>query len=484
MGLSANRCLLAGTIALAVVQTLCPGASFQGLGQLTDTGDGYLNWATAVSADGRVVVGESRNSLGQYQAFRWVDGILSGLGWLPGGGPDGRATGVSADGSVVVGWGRGASGGNEAFRWTDGVMSGLGYLTGGSWSQANGVSADGSVVVGVGSKTGYSEGFRWENGGMIPLGLLPTGEYSEALGVSAGGGTIVGQCDAEGWKAFRWSGGAMTMLGMRPNGETSTQACAVSANGAVIVGTSALDAVFWSAGAPVALGHLPGYLGNTDSAYAVSADGGVIVGAADAGSSDFYSTDAFIWDGQMQMLQDVLTNRYGLDLTGWRLVNARGVSADGMTIVGTGYHYSRMEGYIARLGWTLTTNVQGQGNVLRDSDKAGYSTGTVVSLTAQPATGWHFVRWEGQASGTSLTTQVSMTANAGVTAVFEADVTEPNNPNEPNTAEPNNPGEPNTVIPPVGNIGCGFGVPTIQLVCWWTLCLTGLVAMRRRTRRA
>lgn len=35
-------------------------------------------------------------------------------------------------------------------------------------------------------------------------------------------------------------------------------------------------------------------------------------------------------------LQDWLTNEYGLDLTGWSLKTARGISDDGLTIVGWG----------------------------------------------------------------------------------------------------------------------------------------------------
>ena len=47
---------------------------------------------------------------------------------------------------------------------------------------------------------------------------------------------------------------------------------------------------------------------------------------------------AFIWDEEngMQILQEILENQYGLDLTGWTLVVAHAISADGNTIVGEG----------------------------------------------------------------------------------------------------------------------------------------------------
>ena len=53
---------------------------------------------------------------------------FQGLGDLPGGGFWSNAVGVSADGSVVVGFSdSSASDIGEAFRWENGVMTGLGY---------------------------------------------------------------------------------------------------------------------------------------------------------------------------------------------------------------------------------------------------------------------------------------------------------------------------------------------------------------------
>jgi uncharacterized membrane protein len=81
------------------------------------------------------------------------------------------------------------------------------------------------------------------------------------------------------------------------------------------------------------LGFLPGTTQST--AYAVSADGSVVVGVSSGAISE-----PFIWtaSGGMQSLQDVLTNQYGLgsELSGWNLVSATGISADGTTIVGGG----------------------------------------------------------------------------------------------------------------------------------------------------
>jgi len=71
--------------------------------------------------------------------------------------------------------------------------------------------------------------------------------------------------------------------------------------------------------------------------------------------------------------------------------------------------------------YTLTVTIQGKGTVQLQPDGGAYNPGTTVSLTAKPATGSAFVRWEGHASGTGATAQVTMDANKAVTAVFAID---------------------------------------------------------------
>jgi probable HAF family extracellular repeat protein len=208
----------------------------------------------------------------------------------------------------VVGGGSSANG-EEAFRWTaGGGMAGLGDLPGGAFSsQAFGVSADGATVVGGGSSANGIEAFRWTaGGGMVGLGDLPGGQFlSAAWGVSADGATVVGSgSSANGEEAFRWTaGGGMAGLGDLPGGAFSSQAFGVSADGATVVGT----------------------------------------GISDIGQ------EAFLWTPQdgMRRLQDVLTVDLGLDLTGWTLFDARAVTPDGLTIVGTGTHNGNTEAFVA-----------------------------------------------------------------------------------------------------------------------------------------
>lgn len=320
-------------------------ASFQGLGDLP--GGDYDSKANDVSSDGSVVVGTGVSASGPAEAFRWAEATgMVGLGGV-GFSNDSMAHGVSADGSVVVGVSV-----SEAFRWTqDTGMVGLGDVPGGIGSNrsANSVSADGSVVVGYvrtsATPTIVSQPFRWTQAtGMVALDNLDGSSGCRAEGVSADGSVLVGVCwydDTTLPEAWRWTETTGTIgLGYLPGAlYESSHAYDISADGSVIVGYSfsatGVEAFRWTqATGMVGLGDLPE--GNVDSiALAVSADGSVIVGLGNAGSG----REAIIWDevNGMHSLKEVLTNDYGLDLTGWTLERATGVSDDGwLTVVGYG----------------------------------------------------------------------------------------------------------------------------------------------------
>lgn len=324
-------------------------ASFIGLGGLPGGAGSGTAWA--VSGDGTTVVGESFSASG-VEAFRWTSGSgMQGLGDLPGGEFYSRAFAVSADGQVVVG--DSYSGADplsrEAFQWTgSGGMVTLGDFTGGFVnSGANGVSADGSVIVGSGARPSIIEGFIWTmSGGLVGLGDLPGGVFqSVAYAVSADGTTVVGESyTAAGSKAFRWTGvGGMIDLGDLPGGLVRSKALAVSSDGSVVVGSSVAGQFFeafrWNSGqGMVGLGSLEAVNGVSE-AVAVSGDGKVVVGWSSL-FANFSGRGAFIWDeqGGMRSLQTELKNVYGLNLTGWQLSGAVGISHDGRTIVGNGFN--------------------------------------------------------------------------------------------------------------------------------------------------
>jgi hypothetical protein len=124
------------------------------------------------------------------------------------------------------------------------------------------------------------------------------------------------------------------------------------------------EAFRWTSdGGMVGLGALEP--GGSSVANGVSADGSVVVGAATlCFPYDWYA--AFIWDSTngMRELGQVLTS-LGIDLTGWTLDEARGVSGDGLTIVGTGTNPSGdQEGWIAVLDPTIAVEI----DIKPDSD--------------------------------------------------------------------------------------------------------------------
>jgi len=185
------------------------------------------------------------------------------------------------------------------------------------------------------------------------LGDLPGGSFlSNACSVSADGSVVLGYShSASGYEAFRWTSSGMVGLGDLPGGSVSTDAQGVSADGSATVengaSASGADAFGWTSGGVFGPGDL---LGDSFSGhvYGMSADGSVVVGSKNSASG----TEAFVWNASdgMRSLKDVLTSG-GLDLTGWRLTEARAVSDDGRTIVGSG---SNPDGYLE--AWMAKTD--------------------------------------------------------------------------------------------------------------------------------
>lgn len=173
--------------------------------------------ANGISGDGSTIVGGAVATPYLNQAFRWSEGQMSGLGYLRDKiipdpifpefllYPESTANATSYDGSVIVG--NSASYNTrlfetEAFRWEDGVMIGLGDLPGGLfYSDARSVSADGSIIVGTGVMEGGHRAFIWDElHGMrlledvlIGMGLdLQGWKLTTATDISADGSVIVG----------------------------------------------------------------------------------------------------------------------------------------------------------------------------------------------------------------------------------------------------------------------------------------------------
>jgi probable HAF family extracellular repeat protein len=193
-------------------------------------------------------------------------------------------------------------------------MTSLGTLPGGSAASGNGVNADGSVVVGTSDTTGgATRAFRWTSAaGMVNLGTLPGGTISLASAVSADGSVVVGEGDSGAnvrhFHAVRWTTGA---------------------------GGAARD-----------LGTLPG--GADSSALGVNGDGSIVVG--DATTANPFIHRAFLWTAALGMVDlNFYLATLGIDMSGWTLDEAYGISPDGRSIVGIGAHGSHIEGWVATL---------------------------------------------------------------------------------------------------------------------------------------
>jgi probable HAF family extracellular repeat protein len=275
----------------------------------------------AVSGDGSVVVGSYLTPSFSIEAFRWPDGgDFESLGDFPGGPalPSSAAFDASADGSVIVGHGTTALG-DEAFRWTQATgLVGLGYLPGGDdESVAMGVSPDGAFVVGYAGTR--REAFRWTaQTGMVGLGRMPGAEWSVARSVSADGSVVVG------FNSFPSTG----------------------------IGSPRARAFRWTAtDGMVGLSNLPPER-NHSEAHDVSADGSVIVGTGVTLSQSGQELGgAFLWTAPTGMvnLQEFLVSSGVSNLNEWTLTEARGISADGLTIVGVGNHNGVTEAWVATI---------------------------------------------------------------------------------------------------------------------------------------
>lgn len=327
----------AAVLALTALAATSPQA--MGAATITNLGvlpSGSSSRGVAVSSDGSVVVGWSLNSNFDRRAFRWTSaGGMVDLGVL-GSDTTSSARSVSGDGTVVVG-----SGSTTGFRWTS--VGGMQSLTP-PVNSISGVSGDGAVLVGQTSFHAY----RWTSGGGVQtLASLAGAGSSNAYAASANGSRIAGSSDSsDGERAVRWVDGTIQSLGVLAGGAFSNGS-AISSDGTAVVGysntPSGTRAFIWteSSNTMTDLGVLAG--GSGSYAYGVNGDGSVVVGQSGTGSGD----RAMLWTSTLGMV-DLNTYLVGLgvNLTGWTLTEATGISADGSTIVGYGSYQGATRGFV------------------------------------------------------------------------------------------------------------------------------------------
>jgi len=357
-------------------QTAPAAATFRRLGNIS--GGGFRTFPQAVSNDGQVVVGYGERIVaGRYQAraFRWTpsEGVqliapLPGYDWS-------FAYDVSADGRVIVGESRSEEGG-QAFRWTsaEGAVP-LGFLPGATEqfrSAAHGISADGSVIVGTSvEEFGGDQAFRWTAAeGMQPIPFLYGGQlHGIAYDVSDDGRIVVGTSTMiypeDGFMfhhrhAFRWTAetGTVDMHPAQFEEKGASAALAITGDGRKIIGEMEIySGTVWTTDLKAPALLFPPPVRRQDITWAnvwdISADGKRIVGSSHVEITNRIRPveRAMIWesDQRPQDLQKLL-ERYRVRLRGWTLIEARSITRDGRTLVGFGKNpQGQEEGWIATL---------------------------------------------------------------------------------------------------------------------------------------
>jgi len=152
---------------------------------------------------------------------------------------------------------------------------------------------------------------------------------------------------------------------------------------------------------------------------ASSNGGGLVVSAADFVSLTVPATVGRNADGTPD-LGSFLALAAGSDL-----INA-GVTATGISYNGSAPDLGARESggttTPPATTYTLTTAVSpaAGGSITRSPNASSYAAGTVVTLTATPATGYVFAGWSGATTATTAITTVTMSANQTATATFTA----------------------------------------------------------------
>jgi uncharacterized membrane protein len=345
--------------AFAISHLFAAPATFTGLGDLPHYD--FESYATDVSADGSIVVG---NSNGPY---RWTR--ESGMIALPAMLSEARA--ITADGSKIIGSGyRGVDldGPSEVITsWTEatGVVDlYVDYF----WRYqffASDVSADGQVVVGTNGSFDTPSAFQWFPTGLLNLGsTLDWGVESYAPAVSADGSVVVVSTGGSAARpenqprSYVWTEATgLIDLGLASGFMGAHQATDITPDGRIIVGwrsTGIGSELFrWS--------EETGMVGIIDSSgqpTAVSSDGDTIVGSTYKHiylESEYrwkVVQEAFVWTphGGMENLQKKLISSGATGLDGWQLSEPTAISADGRTIVGNGINpFGQREAWIATL---------------------------------------------------------------------------------------------------------------------------------------
>lgn len=345
----------------------CFAASIESLGTVILGG---------ISRDGSTVVGGVRDDFAPFQAFKYKNGELTRLGFLPNEnissfGQASFAAAASDGGSVIVGNSTSTARPDpfqdpEAAIFEGGSTRGLGSpVPGRYFAESSDVSADGNVMIAFGfnfrepppgsfftidSFVVDDQGFE-----LIEAG----GTRTSANAISADGSVVVGHTN---FRAFSFSNGQSMLLGSLSGPNGFSIASNVSSDGSTIVGGSdsadGEEAFVFQNGVMTALEDLEG--GQVRSwARAVSGDGSIIAGrgrSSGVGSSEFgtLGDEAVLWirddegNYSINRVVDLLFGA-GVDVSadGWStLLEVEDISDDGTRLIGQGIKDGVQQGFI------------------------------------------------------------------------------------------------------------------------------------------
>ena len=135
-----------------------------------------------------------------------------------------------------------------------------------------------------------------------------------------------------------------------------------------------------------------------------TADGTI---ASMSGSGSFYTVTVNAITGTGSLRLDVISMGTGIQ-------DAAGNALSGGYTSGETYNVSPP----STNQYSLQVTIAGSGTVTKNPDQATYATGTAVTLTAAPATGYQFSGWSDDASGTTNPLSITMNSNKTITATF------------------------------------------------------------------
>ena len=329
-----------GTPRLAGAQTISVVATYPG---------GSNSAVYSVNSNGTAAAGYSNNAGGTDTGMRWVNPGGSGnMGFLPGGGLNSYTQAIDGTGTILAGYGDSA-GNTRAFRAT--TISGfqvLPLIPGTFFAQAFGISTSGARVTGTSGVGGFHFAFLWDSGSpgtVTNLGVVSGQSTSDGLAISGDGTTVTG---FSGVLPMRWTtGSGMVGLGAGLPGQTSARGEGINTSGTVITGRYQAGSELgfrWTSGTGMVA--LPASPGGTLALRprAVSGDGNVIIGQVVDGVAGF---TAFVWTPTLgtQLLSTHLAAR-GVNLAGWQLRDATGISADGTAMCGIGIFGGQSVGWV------------------------------------------------------------------------------------------------------------------------------------------